>query len=969
MAYSSRANRLCASFRNGAAVIVLRLIGLLATTGPAFAEAWPAVASDLPADPLLKQGVLPNGLRYAILPNAEPRDRISLRLLVAAGSLHESDDERGLAHFVEHMAFRGTRSFPGSSLTSALQRIGVGIGPDNTAFTSYDHTIYHLELPDAKESTLHLGLRAFREYADAVVFDPQAIDAERGVVLSEMNTRDTPEDRTREANLHFVWPDSREAQRKVIGTPVTLRNFTREQFIAFYNAWYRPERLAVVVVGAVSPSTAEKLIAEHFSSFAARGPARAEPELVTTKARSTDVQVFSDPGIIGFSLSFQHARSLPERTDDHPSRVLRTHEALAFTMFGARLQRLSNQPDASFLTPAAQVSTGLRKWQLAVVSAAGKINDWKRVAMDIEAEHRRAFLHGFTQRELAEAKLVLATSLEQSVRSASTRPSPWLAAQLVNLLLHGGTFVTPADLERDLSPVLAAATLDDCIAAFRTAWSPQAPGVFIATHPSFSITRQQIADALNESRRQPVTAPAEIAVPEFAYADFGPPGKIVHEQQLQDLDVRLSRFTNGVRLNFKSTDFTADNVEVRVRIGDGKIVQPPDKPGINILAGAAFTAGGVGRHSAQELSDILASHALQLQFEVESDAFVFVGHCARRELPLALKVIAAFLTDASYRPEVMRETQARFNSMYASLAASPRGPITMVALQEVLNGDRRFGVPQFEELAKRNLQELAAWLDPHLKQAPIELSIVGDVTWTEASAAVAATLGALPTRLERSAKFPGVPLRFSLPPKPGAQKIYPIAPTLKQVGLAWFWPVPVPNDIHVERRCTLLAMVVMERLRVKLREELGATYAPGVEFSRFDGFPGIGIFDFYAEIQPARALQALQIVQRELADLAKNGPTADEFERTKQPYLRERADNLRTNAYWGGTVLRDAQQHPERIAAARDRTADTASIQRSDLTALARLYLQPALAFRFITLPVAVNNPATPTPAAPAAPP
>ena len=183
------------------------------------APLWPELESDLPPDPALVRGMLPNGLRYLILPNAEPKEKISLRLLVRVGSLHENDDERGLAHFVEHMAFRGTKAFPAGSMVAALQRLGIALGPDSTAFTSYDHTIYHLELPDTREATLREGLRAFREYADAVTFDAKLIEQERGVILNEMASRDTPEARAYDANFAFLWPGSREIRRKPIGLP------------------------------------------------------------------------------------------------------------------------------------------------------------------------------------------------------------------------------------------------------------------------------------------------------------------------------------------------------------------------------------------------------------------------------------------------------------------------------------------------------------------------------------------------------------------------------------------------------------------------------------------------------------------------------------------------------------------------------------------------------------------------------
>lgn len=952
-------------FRRGwlALVAVCTAGGMVAQTAPppappiqATASVWPARESDLPEDPALVQGALPNGLRYLILPNPEPKDKISLRLLVRAGSLHENDDERGLAHFVEHMAFRGTRAFPAGSMTAALQRLGIGLGPDSTAFTSFDHTIYHLELPDAGEATLREGLRAFREYADAVTFETKLIDQERGVILNEMATRDTPDARSFDANFLFLWPGSREVQRKVIGLPAQLRTFTRAQFVAFYDAWYRPERMAVVVVGTVEPAVAQRLVAENFESLQARGPARPEPSApAAADAARPNVGVFTDAGFVGIGLSLERPAFAPPEPNNAARRERNLHEALAFAMLRNRLQKIAEHPHASFVSPDVSLVRPRPSWRLASISVSGRIDDWRKLAGDLEREHRRAFQFGFTARELAEARGALATMYEQMERSASTRHSAGLAQDLVAMLLHGGTFATPATIRREVDAGLAAATLAKCHEAFRAIWTQSAPSVFVSANPVFNITRHEIAEALNASRKTTVAAPVDAALAAFAYTDFGPPGRLERDEHLADLDVRLSRFANGVCLNFKRTPFQADTVDLRVRVGDGKLSQFGSQPGVDLLADTAFLSGGVGRHSTQELREILSSHALNLSFQVQSDACGFFVRCAPRELDLALRVIAAYLVDAKFRPDGLRQAQAETNTMYASLIASPSGAIAQYALRELLTDDRRFGLPLFNELGERTLEEVEAWLQPQLKEGPVELSIVGDIDWETASAAVARTLGALPPRAAVTERTSHLPVRFASPLPRRGERSYTVEGTFQQAALAWYWPVPVVAGIREERRCHLLSLVLADRLRLKLRDEIGATYSPSMNFVTTDGFPNLNYFMFYAEIDPTKRAQAVAIVDREVADLGGKGPTADEFERARQVYLRGTTDHLRNNGYWGGTVLSDAQQRPTRIASARDRAADNAAITREEITALAGRHLDPARAFRFASLPDRAN--------------
>ncbi|MCX6954219.1 MAG: insulinase family protein [Verrucomicrobia bacterium] len=926
----------------------------------AAAEVWPSAESDLPPVPGLRQGTLPNGLRYLILPNAEPRDRISLRLLVAVGSVHEADDERGLAHFVEHMAFRGTRSHPAGSLTAALQRLGLGLGPDSAAFTYYDHTIYHLELPDTKEATLREGLHVFREYADEVTFVAPLIERESGVILSEKATRDTPGARNAEANTAFLFSGSRQVRRPIIGTRASVLALKRDQFVAFYDAWYRPERMAVIAVGNLEPEAVARLIMEEFSSLTARGEPRPDPaDLIPDRADPPSVDIFADPGLLGVGLAFEHPVPRPRAPDTHARRVRQLHEGLAFAMFHQRLQRISHEPNATFVAPYAQLNPLLPGWQIAAIGVSGKIDGWQIVAGEIEREHRRALLHGFTPSELTEARAYFATSYEQAARNAPTWPSGWLAGRLADSLLQGFVLVPPEAQQRDLAADLATASLEDCTRAFREVWTSAAPHVFVSANPSFKITRQQIADALNVSRQQPTPPREELAPPVFAYTDFGPTGSLVRDEVVADLDVRLTQFANGVRANFKATTFDADTVEVRIRVGEGKLGLPAKQPGLDTFADTVFTAGGLGRHTMQEIARLVAGRSLTYGFQVGTDASLLTARCARRDLLFCLQLLAAHLTDAAYRPEILREAGARFGSLYSSLIASPGGPIMVQAPRVMFRGDPRFGPPMGQELSARTLAELSAWLEPQLKHGAIELSVVGDITWDETREALSRTFGALPARRPRADTRSAASQGFARP-QSGPQ-VYGIDAKLGRAAIACYWPAPDLKDAHEERRCRLLSQVLSDRLRIRLREELGTAYSPAAAFLITPGFAKLNYFTLYAEVEPRRTQQALQIIQREATALAASGPEADEFVRAHQPYLHQMSGDRRTNAYWGATVLLDAQLSPARLPAARDRTDDIAAITQADLARLAKRYLAPKNAFTFLTVP-AVSGPARPPP-------
>lgn len=919
-------------------------------TGVAVAAGWAHEESDLAPDPAVHWGVLPNGLRHAVLPNAEPQGRISLRLIVQAGSMHENDDERGLAHFVEHMAFRSTRNHSGGNLVNTLQRLGVGFGPENTAFTTHDYTIYHLDLPDDKTATLREALLVFREYADGILFLPDEIERERGVVLNEMAMRNTPEARVSEANLGFILPGARQTERSPIGLESLIRTFTPAQFHAFYDAWYRPERMIVTMVGSVDPAVAAGLIEETLAPLAARGPARPEPpRLGRTPATTAEARVFNEPGIVGLALSFQHAVSVQETPGVYEDRVRELHSGLAHHMLQQRLTKLAQRRGTSFIAPRVEQNAGFTGWRVYSLILPSKLLAWRLVILEAEQELRRALEHGFTADELREAKKYFATHYEQSERMAGTRHSAALATQLAVCIAQHKVFTSPAIVRATIQPALDRATPEDCHHAFREVWGAAPPKLFIAANSSLNITDRDLTDAFLYSRRVEVLPRAELQTAVFAYTDFGQPGRLVANQYHEATDARLTRYANGVRFNFKRTDFETDAVLVSLRVGTGRISQPPDRPGLDLLANYALLSGGLGRHTNTELNEILNGRVISLGFNVESDALAFTLHCAPRELLLGLQTLTAMLTDAAYRPEAMRNARANFGALVEWVANTPGGPIFALAPRVLTGGDLRFGVPTMEILGQRSLPELRAWLEPQFRGGPLEFSIVGDVDFATAEAAVAQTLGALPDRFVMLKAPQG---QLSVPPPPAEPIITPVDTKLRQCALAYYWPMPDLRDVATERRCRLLADLIEERLRQRVREELGASYALAAKFEQYEGFPELSYFETYIEIDPLRADEVDRLVRREIASLRRDGLTPDEFERVRQPFLARRSADLRDNGYWGYTVLREAQLKPARLAAALDRESDTAAITAVEVQALADRYLDPDRMFVFRTTPV-----------------
>lgn len=914
--------------------------------------AWGSVRSDLPPDPKLSEGTLPNGLRYVLLPNGEPENRISLRLVVAAGSLYEREDQRGFAHFVEHMAFRGTKSHPGQGLMKELQRRGVDFGMGHTAFTGWDWTLYQLELPDCHPDTLAFGLGVLREYAEEIDFVRKDVETERGVILAEKATRAHPDVLSQAAKLEFLFPDSLHNRRNPIGLSTVVRTCSARQLRDFYDTWYRPERMAVVVVGAIDPKETGGSIARIFGGLKARNPAPTVPaDLVPSNASRPNIDIYRGAREDGVLVLLEHPKRDEAPFQDRTWRVAQLHAQLAFAMFQRRLQRLAEKHPTLLVQPRALLQMPFLGWQLASLSAGTSIRSWQETLPLLEKEHRRAFQHGFTRQELKAMQAAFEHGYLRSIETAATRPSPQLAAQLMGCLLYGGVFATPETIANDLRPALASATVEDCTAAFRRIWTSAAPHVFVIANENLAAGREAIATVLNASRDQAIEAPDEKPPPRLAYDVTEPPATPKEHRHVEDLDVHQCRYDNGVALNFKSTDFAANQVLVYVNVGSGRLLLPKDRLGLDQLAQHGFLQGGLRRHSLEELNEICQAHTIGLSFQCDTDSHLLCLQTNRADLPLGLRLIRAYLTDAAFRPEIVTQISANIFGFYRTLAASPAGVLPLASLRHLLNGEHRFRISYASEMSGRTIEELKEWLHWQLREGPLELSIVGDVPWSEALQAVGATLGNLPPRLPYPDLSGTAPVEFAEPtPVPIALKV---PSESGQPAIACHWPMPHVNTIERERRSRLLSDVLEERLRQRLRDELGSSYNLNVEYHQHEGMPQLNYLSAFAEFRGTKIREVVAAIREEASKLARGELSDDLMIRVHRPFIQRREQDLRSNAYWGYTVLRDAQRHPERLTAARNRSADCAAITKQEVLALAAAYLPGDSARVYLAVPFA----------------
>lgn len=915
--------------------------------GPARAEVtpWAHELSDLPANPDVVWGRLDNGLRYALCANAEPADRASLRLLVLAGSLHETDRQRGYAHFVEHLAFDGTRLYPGQTLHAALQKQGLGRGPDVNAHTHPDRTIYRLDLPEPTPERLHDALQVLREFADGLTFDPAEIERERGVILIEKRARDDHLQRSQAELMRFLFPDSPLRETDAFGTDESIQSATASELRAFYETWYRADNMVIVAAGTFEPEAVAQQIGELFRSLPARTMPRPQLDLraignpsgLRVGVHATD----ETRNAVSVTLA-SVAPALPVDTRASLDAVLR--RTIAFEVLNRRLAAVQRS-DSARLTHASASYRSAPLFQQASMRIDVSAGQWRLAVDTLEQELRRVLLHGFTANEVDEARRKILAMIDYSLPSDATRTSGPYADALLENIADQRVLMSAADLAEIVRRSLATATPENCLAAFAAAWGPGHPQLFVSGDLSLRRPAEQLAAAYHRSARKPIEPHRPEPAPVFAYGSFGAPGRVVRRHHVADLDLHCVEFANGVRLNLKATSFEANRVLYGGRFGTGAAGEPKSAPGLRMVVDHGLGAMAVRRHDRQALHQLSAGHLVSFSFSAGEEAFYVSGLSDTRGAERLLHLLAAYFTDPGWRTSELNGIRQRVVARLNETTRNTGSYLSSHRHGMLAGGDPRYRLPERDQLLRHTLADFRRWIGPQLRSAPFELGIVGDFEVEEMIRLASRTIGCLPRRSPQP-----TPARVSfvdvLPPS-----TITVPATSRHGAVQLAWPVPPARESRADHQMELLADVLRNRLMAHVRGELGATYASSCQVWRSELQQETGYLIAALTCEPTDN-ERIATTSRAIADaLARDGVTAEEFERARQPRLQSARVQLRTNSYWLGSTVAAAQSRPDRLDWPRNRIAELESITAAELSELAALVLPASRASLFMAAP------------------
>lgn len=900
---------------------------------------WPQDVSDLKPDPGVAYGVLPNGLRYAIMRNAQPSGAVSLRMRFASGSIQENDNQQGLAHFLEHMAFNGSKNVPEGEFVKLLQRRGLQFGAHTNASTNFDETVYMLELPKNTPDLIDTGLMLFREVGENLTLAPEAVEREKGVVLSEMRARDSPEYRAFVTRLKTWYEGQREPERLPIGKKEIIQGATRDLIAEYYRRNYRPERTLVVVTGDVDPAAMEKVIAARFADWKGIGPDMPDPDMGTPKERGLVVASHVEPNL-GEDVTMTWFQPSGWEADTSALRQQKFRWRIAVSIISRRLERIARGPNPPFISASVGRGEDRGVANSFGISVDCKPGTWKTAMAAAEQEVRRALTFGFSEDEIARELKDWRAALEDAAGSASTRTTPSLASGLVSSFSNGIVFTHPmSNLER-FNRYASLMTPDTVLQGLKEVAQGFGPVVVLTSAKAVEGGNEAIAAAYQASAKTPVAAIAQAGVKVFPYTSFGADGTVAKRGHVDDLDVSLYQFANGVKLNFKRTPFEKDTINISVRFGGGFVTLPKSKPGMYWMLPFSFSEGGLNKLTTDELETATAGRVASVGFDIDDDAFEFDGRTRPQDLLLQMQLLAAFATDPAYCSNGLERLKDSAETDIKSYASSSSRVLAREASGLVHAGDKRWAFPTLAQLKSITMAEIKAIMEPALQKAPIEIAVVGDASEEDVVKAVSATFGAFPQRLAKAPEPAGG--RDVFFPKSGGKFEYTHEGAQDQATAYVAWPT---TDFYANRRqsrtLSLLKEMIEVRMTDEFREAQGATYSPSADATFSTAFKGYGFVAAQAETKPELLDGFFSTLDKVVDEMRSGGFTDDVIERARTPLVKTLEKNRLGNGYWQG-MLADIQSDPRGVETVRTQMADYNGITRQELVQAAKAFLGPA---------------------------
>jgi zinc protease len=851
----------------------------------------------IPFDTAIKTALLPNGLKFYIRQNGRPAKRVSLRLAVKAGSMNEEPDQLGLAHLIEHMAFNGSTNFAPGELVKYFETTGSRLGPHLNAYTSFDETVYMFDIPSDKPEIVEKALTALSDYAGGLKLSPEEVDKERGVVVEEWRGGLGAGSRIRDKQFPVLFYRSRYAERLPIGKPDIIRNAPAARLRAFYDAWYRPDRISIIVVGDVDAAQMEKEVRSLFTPLAARAPAAPEPDRTVPLHEQLLVNVATDPELTRSNV--QLLRKYPSQKGQKVSDYRRTLvERLANYMMGQRFIELARRPDAKFLGAGAGANSLSQAVDAYVLSASvqdGQISDGLS-ALVVEANRVRQF--GFGAPELDRAKAWMAGFMERAYNERDKTESESYAQEYVSYFLDDEPSPGIAYEYRLVQQLLPTITSEEASAFVRSRLGADSR-VLLATAPDKQgvpvPSESELQAALRTADQVQVTPWNETTITRELVEKKPDPAAIASRREVADVGVTIVRFANGLEAWLKPTDFKNDQILFDLQARGGASLAPcADMPEAT-LASSYLSLAGVGGLKALDMQRMIAGKLASASPYIGLSTHGISGGAPPAQIETALQLLYLDFTAPNDDAEAFTVLTRQLAAAVVNREQSPQ-QLFGDKLSEVNTSGHCTSKPLTSERVKSldRTKMLAFYRDRFSNAADFTLLMVGAFKTDEVLPLLARYAGSLPSKGQTTSRFTDLGIHF--PAVNQTARVQKGREPRAQTVISFFAD---PDPAPLEQEYVNAATTVLEiALRDTLREELGQTYTVSVGLSQPLPQRGAGHVRVQFGAAPENVQSMTARVLEEIKRMQTNGPSDDLTNRAKETARRNYETSLRENGYW-----------------------------------------------------------------------
>ncbi|MDE2920434.1 MAG: insulinase family protein [Chloroflexota bacterium] len=909
-------------------------------------------------DPLVTRGTLSNGMVYYIRHNEEPRERVQLWLIVKAGSILEEEEERGLAHFVEHMAFNGTERFAKQEIVEYLESIGSNFGPDVNASTGFDSTNYFLEIPTDDPEVLETAFQILSDWAYAIAFDPEEVELERGVVVEEWRLFRGFGARFQENWFPLIFGDSRYNERSPIGLLEVIETAPPERLRGFYERWYRPDLMAVIAVGDIDTKEIEAKIRQHFApppegeagqASAAAAEPTTRPRFDLPEHEAPRVNVFSDPEAPGTQLFL--LRKLPPESGQDAAALRRIIvNRLAFMMLNARLFERGQVEDPPYLGAGGSRGRFVDPIDLVQFGAWVEQDSVQPGFAALLEETQRARQHGFTESELAREKANLLSAIERIYKEREQRESADFAQEYTDHFLSG----IPApgieaewELYQAMLPEISLTDVDDVAAS----WAEPGNTVLLVMRPEGGeeLDDEELASVLQAQLAEADSLAVEAYADEFAdvplLAELPTPGAIFDEEQIESIDAVRWTLSNGITVIAKQTDFKNDEIVFGAfSPGGHSLVDDADHVSA-VYAGQLVAGSGVGEHDNVALDKLLAGKRVSVSPYIGELYEGFRGQTSPEDIETLFQLITLYATAPRLDPVYFSTYETSLRTLAETRADQPDA-VFSDTVNAVLSQNhfrrRPLTLELLDELSIERAE--AVYADRFADLGDATFVFVGAFEWESLRSLIETYLASLPTT-GRAEQWKDVGID---PPTGLEDHAVHIGIEPRSRTRVYF-----AGDLEWTRQealtLTVMAEMLTTRLRERLREQLGGTYSvgasaraslvPDAEYRISIGFGS----------DPARADELLMEVFEELAWL-RDGGEQDYLDTAKELLRNPREEQLRDNGFWLGQIQNTLQRGLD-FGGVIDFDDRLDALTLDDVVAAAQRYLTEDRYVRVVLLP------------------